>query len=716
MNRNSGESTVALLMGRLEGAESASLYEEMSFGDYLSLALRSPGVAYSAHQRMYQSILAHGSTPMKVGRDTIPHYKFFEDPFENGADAVFGLDDRLATYVDVIKAAASHLGQERRILIAHGPVGSSKSTLARLQRKGLVEFSKTDAGKLYTFSWYVDPNSAAQEIVERCLDLFGLTTAKFHSNSIACPMHDEPLLLLPRQTRMELLGTLNSVPIVDSTVKGGTRPPRDEEIVTLQGELCPVCRFIYRGLMKHYKGNLREILEKHIRVERLVFSEMDRIGIGSFRPKDEKNQDSTELSGDINYRKIAEYGAESDPRAFNFDGEFEVANRGFFYVEEILKLDKAFLYDFLGATQEHQIKPKRFAEIHIDEVLMAGTNNPEYEKLRADETMEAFRDRTTRIDIPYVLRLDDEIRIYRKVYTFTRGSRHIAPHTIDMASLWAITTRLEESARPGITPLIKAKLYAGERIGNMNEDMVMELFREHAGKEGMRGISPRYVQDKMASAFVADLYGNCLTPFAVFRELRDGLAANSLVPAGRQQEYAKLLEQVIEEYEDIIKTEVQAAIAGDEKETENLFAKYLDNVFAYVNKEKIRNPHTGNDEPPDERLMQSIEAKIGINERNRDEFRQKIVTLSASLQRNGKQFDFRSDPKLEEALRKKLFDDRKDYIKLTSLATGVVDKEEQKKIDALMERLRTQFGYCDYCANLVLTHVASIFARGDQKK
>src|SRR5260370_1074567 len=107
-----------------------------------------------------------------------------------------------------------------------------------------------------------------------------------------------------------------------------------------------------------------------IKVYRLILSEQDRIGIGTFQPKDEKNQDSTELTGDINYRKIAEYGTDSDPRAFNFDGELNIANRGLVEFIEVLKLDVAFLYDLLGASQEHKIKPKKFAQTDIDEVIL----------------------------------------------------------------------------------------------------------------------------------------------------------------------------------------------------------------------------------------------------------------------------------------------------------------------------------------------------------
>src|SRR5678815_1137616 len=185
-------------------------------------------------------------------------------------------------------------------------------------------------------------------------------------------------------------------------------------------------------------------VERAIECYRFVFSEQDRVGIGTFQPKDEKNQDSTELTGDINYRLIAEYGSDSDPRAFNFDGEFHVANRGLVEFIEILKLDVAFLYDLLGATQEHAVKPKKFAQTDIDLVILGHTNEPEYKKLAANDLMEAFRDRTIKIDIPYNLSVGDEVEIYRRQFGRKRTpGGTMAPHTLEIASLWAVLTRLE---------------------------------------------------------------------------------------------------------------------------------------------------------------------------------------------------------------------------------------------------------------------------------
>src|SRR5437899_11864748 len=170
-------------------------------------------------------------------------------------------------------------------------------------------------------------------------------------------MHEEPLHLVPLEAQGTIYAEINRR--ID---------PRDYRIVPT-GNLCPFCRKIYQDLMTQYDGNW-ERLTRHIVVRRLILSEKDRVGIGTFQPKDEKNQDSTELTGDLNYRKIAEYGTDSDPRAFNFDGELNIANRGMIEFIEILKLDVAFLYDLLGASQEHKIKPKKFPQTDIDEVIV----------------------------------------------------------------------------------------------------------------------------------------------------------------------------------------------------------------------------------------------------------------------------------------------------------------------------------------------------------
>jgi serine protein kinase len=460
-------------------------------------------------------------------------------------------------------------------------------------------------------------------------------------------MHEDPLHFIPFESRPAVLEKLNA-------------GKKEEDRVAIQGELCPACRQVYRELLRKYEGDWTSVME-HVRVRRLTLSEKDRIGIGTFQPKDEKNQDSTELTGDINYRKIAEYGSDSDPRAFNFDGEFNIANRGIIEFIEVLKLDVAFLYDLLGASQEHKIKPKKFPQTDIDEVIIGHTNEPEYRKLQNNEFMEALRDRTVKIDFPYITRLSEEIKIYEKDYNASKiKGKHIAPHTVEMAAMWTVMTRLEEPNKAGLTLIQKLKLYDGKSLPGFTEDNIKELKKESA-REGMDGISPRYVQDKISNALVSDQAGSCVNPFMVLNELESGLQHHSLITSEEQKKRCReLLSVVKQEYEDVVKNEVQRAIIADEEAIQKLCANYIDNIKAYTQKEKVRNKYTGQDEEPDERLMRSIEEKIGIPDSRKDDFRREIMNYIGALAIEGKQFDYRTNERLNKVVEMKVFGDKKE--------------------------------------------------------
>jgi serine protein kinase len=463
--------------------------------------------------------------------------------------------------------------------------------------------------------------------------------------------------------------------------------------------------------MRLYDGDWTKMI-RHIRVRRLVFSEQDRVGIGTFQPKDEKNQDSTELTGDINYRKIAIYGSDSDPRAFNFDGEFNIANRGLIEFIEMLKLDVAFLYDLLGASQEHKIKSKKFAQTDIDEVIIGHTNEPEYRRLENNEFMEALKDRTVRIDVPYITKLKDEIRIYERDFNRKKVQLHIAPHTLEMAAMWAVLTRLEEPKKANLTLLQKLKLYDGKMLPGFTEDNVKEL-RKGAMHEGMDGISPRYVQDKISNALV-NYPDGYINPFMVLNELESGLKNHPLITNDEERKrYRELLAVVKNEYTEIVKNEVQRAISSDEEAIKRLCANYIDNIKAYTQREKVVNKFTGQAEEPDERLMRSIETKIDIADSRKDDFRREIMNYIGALAIEGRTFDYKTNQRLHKALEMKLFEDQKDSIKLTSLVSRVIDRDTQEKIDVVKARLIKNFGYNEQSATDILNYVASIFARGD---
>jgi serine protein kinase len=663
-----------------------------SFAEYLDLVASNPEVTRNAFQRIYDMIMSYGTEEFIDAKKRLIRYRFFSDESFDGDDAIFGLEIPLMRLVNFFKGAAKGYGTEKRVLLLHGPVGSSKSTIVRRLKKGLEHYSKTDAGAVYTYDWHLGTIEDGDS-----LDIKQIPESEWEK----CPMHEDPLHLIPLEHRERFLAQMND-------------GRADDEQIRIVGDLCPVCRYHFRELMRRYDGDWSNVV-RHVRVRRLLFSEQDRVGIGTFQPKDEKNQDSTELTGDINYRKIAIYGSDSDPRAFNFDGEFNIANRGIIEFVEMLKLDVAFLYDLLGASQEHRIKSKKFAQTDIDEVIIGHTNEPEYRRLENNEFMEALKDRTVRIDIPYVTRLRDEERIYQRDFNRKKVRVHIAPHTLEVAAMWAVLTRLEDPKKPNLSSLQKLKLYNGKSLPGFTEDNIKEL-RKEAIREGMEGISARYIQDKISNALVTNQEEGYINPFMVINELESGLKNHALISSeDDRKRYRDLLAVVREEYTEIVKNEVQRAISADEEAIKRLCGNYIDNIKAYTQREKVRNRYTGQYEEPDERLMRSIEEKIDIPESRKDDFRREIMNYIGALAIEGKTFDYRTNERLHKALELKLFEDQKDSIKLTSLVSRVIDKDTQEKIDVVKARLIRDFGYNEQSATDVLNYVASIFARGDTR-
>jgi serine protein kinase len=678
------------MVAKIGAMQDYDLYRELtwegSFEDYLNVVRETPEVTRNAYQRVYDMIIRYGTEEYTDSRKKLVRYNFFHDELD-GKDAIFGLDIPLMRLVKVLKAAAEGYGPEKRIILLHGPVGSSKSTIVRLLKKGLEKYSRSPDGALYTYDW---------------VDLEGIGMKGAEAACFPSPMNEEPLLLIPASWRDKAVKELGL---------GNERCT-----VSVSGQLNPACRYIFTKLLDKYEGDWGKVVANHVRIKRLLLSEQNRVGIGTFQPKDEKNQDSTELTGDINYRKIAIYGSDSDPRAFNFDGEFNIANRGMLEFIEVLKLDVAFLYDLLGATQEHKIKPKKFAQTDIDEVIIGHTNEAEYKKLLSNEFMEALRDRTIKIDIPYITKVSQEIRIYEKDFNGEKiRGKHIAPHTLEVAAMWAVLTRLEDPKKHNLQLVQKMKLYDGKVLPGYTQDTVKEL-RKETVREGLEGVSPRYVQDKISNTLVSDQGNGTINPFMVLNELEKGLSHHSLiVNEEMKKRYRECIGMVKEEYEDIVKNEVQRAISADEDAVQKLASNYIDSVKSFTLKEKVKDRFTGQDVDPDERLMRSIEEKIDIAGNRKDDFRREIMNYIGALAVEGKKFEWHTNDRLRRALELKLFEDQKDSIKLQTLVSNVIDKETQEKIDIIKSRMIKYFGYNEVSARDVLDYVASIYARGDVK-
>ncbi len=612
---------------------------EGTFRDYLPMVLENPTLAQLAHARIYDMIRSYGVDLDEQGNE---RFQFF-------SRELFGIDDALAKVVEYLKAAAMGSEVGKRILMLYGPPSSGKSQLVILLKRGLEEYTHTDAGAVYAIA--------------------------------DCPQHENPLHLVPHALRKVFL---------------------DEYGIYVEGELCPMCAL-----------NLREKYENDIYrvpVKRIFFSEKDRISIGTFVPSDPKSQDISELVGSIDLATVGEYGSESDPRAYRFDGELNIANRGMIEFIEMLKADERFLYILLTLTQEKNIKTGRFSLIYADEFVIAHTNEAEFKEFLADKKSEALQDRMIMVQMPYNLKASAEVKIYEKLLRRASiGNIHTAPHSLEVAAMFAVLSRLEEPKMAGLTLVKKMRLYDGQEVEGFRQKDV-KLIKAQTEREGMDGISPRFVINRISSSLIRP-NTKCINPIDILRALKDGFETHGTFKREDREKFDNLIADVRREYDEIAKNDVQKAFfVSFEHEALTLLDNYLDNVEAYLDDKKLADPLTEEEREPDEKLMRSIEEKVKVPESGKDAFRNEIFRKVAMAQRRGEHFDYTTHEKLKEAIEKQLFEERRDTIKLT-VSTRNPDQDQLRKINEVVDTLIRKEDYCAECANELLKYVSSLLAR-----
>jgi len=639
------------------------LHETLTFHEYVNRVIENPKMAALSHERVYNMVVSHGIETQNINGSEINVYNFFKKD-------LYGIEDSIHNLMNYFKSAADRLDTRKRILLLHGPVSGAKSTIVFLLKEGLEEYSRTDEGALYAIEWRDEAG-----------------------NTSLCEMHEEPLHLIPATERERF---------------------RTEYDVFIEGELCPKCRKQFRDLEARYDGDMNQVYE-NIHVRRMVISEQDRVGIGTFQPADPKSQDMSELNGSINYAKIGKVGSESDPDGWKFDGELNKANRGIMEFIEMLKADERFLYILLTLSQERQIKTPRFPLISADEVIIAHTNESEYKNFISDPSREALMDRIIKIDVKYNLMVTEEEKIYGKLLRTDakRLTKHIAPNAIKVAALFGVLTRLEDPKK--MTLVQKMKLYNGESIEGFKEKDLREIKMESVS-EGMVGISPRAIVNILANTLISEEVA-CLNPFAILHNIHNSLQLNSFpkVSSDEKERYLDIIDLVRKEFNEIAKGEVlKAFLASYEPAMEALCANYLDHVEAYINHDKVKDPITGEDMDPDETLLRSIEEKIGgITEARKEQFRASLMASIGSLMRKGEKFNYKTDNRLRKAIEKKIFEDNRNNIKLTTFSTAQTDTENLKKLEVIKTRLIDEYGYCQHCSKDLMNYIGGLLARGD---
>ncbi|KNZ69681.1 putative serine protein kinase PrkA [Thermincola ferriacetica] len=616
-----------------------ALYWEGTFEDYLNLVQERPEICRLAHDRVYNMIKDAGVEE----KDGYKEYKFF-------SSELFGLHKTLERLVEeYFHPSARRLDVRKRILLLMGPVSGGKSTIVTMLKRGLEKYSRTPQGALYGIK--------------------------------GCPMHEEPLHLIPRDMRKAF--------------------ERDYGIY-IEGELCPACRMMVET---QYNGEVEKVP-----VERVILSEEKRIGIGTFTPSDPKSQDIADLTGSVDFSTITEYGSESDPRAYRFDGELNIANRGIMEFQEMLKCDEKFLWNLLSLSQEGNFKAGRFALISADEVIIAHTNEAEYKAFVSNKKNEALQSRIIVIPIPYNLKVSEEEKIYEKlIHQSDMRGIHIAPHALRIAGIFSVLSRLKESKKQGMDLVKKMKIYDGEDVEGFKQKDLAELQNEFP-EEGMTGVDPRYVINRISTALIkTETY--CINALDILRALKDGLDQHPSITKEEKERLINFISIARKEYDEICKKEVQKAfVYSFDESAKTLFNNYLDNIEAYCNGVKVKDPITEEELDPDEKLMRSIEEQIGVSENAKKSFREEILIRLSSYARQGKKFDYSSHERLREAIEKKLFADLKDVVKITT-STKTPDENQLKKINEVIAKLIDEYKYCPVCANELLKYVGSLLNR-----
>ena len=491
------------------------------------------------------------------------------------------------------------------------------------------------------------------------------------------PQRGEPLQLLPRSLREEFEKLLG---------------------VKIDGDLSPVARW---KLLNDLKGKY-----ENFPVVQSSFSQRGRRGIASVPPMDANSQDVSVLIGSEDISKLDKY-SEDDPRVLNLTGAFNVGNRGIVELIEVFKNEIEFLHTIITATQEKRVPaPGKHDMVYFDGVILAHCNESEWNRFKSEHTNEAILDRVVKINVPYILELDQEQKIYEKILSRSDFDAHIAPHTIKVASMFSVMSRLKSTGKCDL--LTKMKIYNGEEViekGRVKKIDIKDL-KEEVRDEGMRGISTRFIMKAIDHA-LTDHSRECITPIGVMKSLTK-MVKEQIIDQDFREQCLEIIQKIVrEEYLRILETEIaKAFISAYEEQAQSLFDTYLDNAEAYTTNKKIKDELTGEDREVDEKFMKSIEEVIGITGSSRQGFRSDVTAYMFAKMRHGEKVDYTSYEPLKEAIEAYLINSVKDMARIVTKSKSR-DDEQRKKHGDMVNTLIEEYGYNEDSAEEILRYASN---------
>lgn len=693
----------------------------LSFGEYLELVFRNPRIhCRTAAQYVVDCFRYFG----REGK----RFRLFDVPFEEGKERLIGQEEAQEAVFRILDKFARQ-GRVDHLILLHGPNGSAKSTFVSCIQRALEYYSSTDEGALYRFS-FIFPierlhrkglgfgGSEPQTLQSYAYLDESEIEAKIHSD-----FRDHPLFLIPKAQRRALLMSLAE--------EGGFKPAE----TILDGDLSPMCRLIFDTLLTAYNGDL-ERLYRHIQVERFFLSRRFRRGLVTIEPQ---------LQVDAGLRQITlSRTFESLPKVlqnltlFEPFGDLVDANRGMIEFNDLLKKPiESFKY--LLATCEKSTVTLPGAILYLDTVFIASSNDRYLEAFKQLPDWPSFKGRLELVRMPYLLNYLQEAEIYESQVREEAVGRHIAPHTMKVAGLFAVLTRLRRPSTDGLeprlarvvarlSPIEKAELYATGQApewATLEEATDLAALLERMKEEGARatpyegeiGASPREIKALLFSVGAREDC-KCLSPSAVLAGLEDLIKERNIYEFLRVQpdrdywNYPVLLKALWERYLDWAEEDVRGCMGlAGESQYEDLLARYALHVTQYLKGEKVRNPVTGQLEDPDRRFLEDMESRLKV-QGNRVAFRQEFMSKIGawSLDNPGRPVPYgRLFQSLLQTLKESFYERHAETVRrLGRLALEVLALEEpalttheRRRVDEVISNLKAR-GYCNHCASEVL--------------
>lgn len=693
----------------------------LSYGEYLQEVVREPDVHVRDASMWMKDLFEHfGRREVAYPWGSEKRFVLFDQDFPGGGDPLIGEESVQTEFYRALRGFVRD-GRPTRMVLLHGPNGSSKSTFVQCVMRAMEYYSSLEPGARYRYNWVFPHERSGMGTVgflearSRLPDggSFAHADEADIEVRLSCELRDHPLLLLPRAERHRFLEGLES-----------RREGRVPDLIAHSG-LCPKCKLIFDALMASYRGDLRRVLA-HVQVERFFVSRGYRRGAVTIGPQVHVDAAERQVTMDRSLSSLPRMLARVS--LYEFIGDLVDGSGGLVEFGDLLKRPLEATKYLLGTLETGEVDVGQNI-LRIDAVIVGTTNEIHLASFRQQPEYLSYLGRLHLVKVPYIMHEPTERSIYAEIVEPRLGS-HVAPHAIEIASSWGVLSRLDrpdpENYEEPLASIVgalsvfeKLDFYAtGHVPEGLGPDAAAELRKalpvmraesdQEVACEGILGASPREVKLVLDRAN-QDSEEACVTAMGVLREIgrlseriKDFPFLSQEVQEGGYHDDMGFVAGLSERLLDVLEVEaLEASGLVTEGGYEDLWHRYVQHATSWVKDEKVKDADTGKTRAPDENLMKEVEAELSITEAPKD-FRQGLLNHIAAwaIDHKGQGVDFcLLFAKHMRTLKRRQVE--KNLERLATLIEEVVESVEKGTDPSslpLVANLVERNGYCEACA------------------